>query len=883
MEDKKMSKKVTVRALALAATGVLAMGAIPLTACKNSRDSIVIMAEEFSGLFNPFYATSGSDMDVVGLTQLSMLTTDSDGNLVAGDNEATVVKDYAITDDGQGNGVYTFVLKNGIKFSDGKPLTMNDVMFNIYEYLDPVYTGSSTMYSVKIQGLSKYRTQRNLSSAEEGNAQQDADSLEAYQNARARRAELVGVYEANGREGTGTSERYYLTPDDMKTAIAEWNVSETYQKIVPHPMNKENPEMKDYRDQLIEDYEFVLETFKKELNSDFSAARESFDLTTAPYAEWASKFNDEKTGDIFKFFLYEAGYITAEYEKVAGKDNRLKIVKFNGEDILESVKTQEEAVDRIYNDKVSQELQAVLTQWGTGGDVLTQFAAESRDVILNSRREEGQLLYPRVDGIVSLGHKVNGAYVLGDETAVKVNNKDYKIAKQHNADGTPVNSDEYDVLRITLDGKDPKAKYNFSFSVAPAHYYTADDAHPNGRTIDIEADNFGVEYADADFQGKTIQSQRNVELPLGAGPYKATNADNSDTPAGSEFWRNNYVYYKANHNFMFEVKTEKLQYQYVSSSNALDKLANREIDFVTPQFTKPNSDRLNTMEKDGFKKLYAWQLGYGYVGINAGKVTDINLRRAIMSAMEASLATGYYETNTCKVIDWPMSNQSWAYPTTNGQIGGPSKANGHNYTQWTGKEAAIEKINYYTGLANPSASKTYKFTIAGASISEHPTYEVFKQAADLLNECGWVVEVKADSQALTKLATGSLEVWAAAWGSTIDPDMYQVYHKNSTATSVYAWGYREILASPSTYSEENRIITQLSTIIDKARSMEEESERKPLYEQAMGLVLDLAVEMPIYQRQNLYAYDSNRISGINENVNPFTSPLEKIWNLEIIK
>ncbi len=65
--------------------------------------------------------------------------------------------------------------------------------------------------------------------------------------------------------------------------------------------------------------------------------------------------------------------------------------------------------------------------------------------------------------------------------------------------------------------------------------------------------------------------------------------------------------------------------------------------------------------------------------------------------------------------------------------------------------------------------------------------------------------------------------------------------------------------------------------------MEEQNLRKPLYEQAMGLVLDLAVEMPVYQRQNFYAYDAERIGGINTNVNPFTSPLEKIWNLEILK
>lgn len=110
---------------------------------------------------------------------------------------------------------------------------------------------------------------------------------------------------------------------------------------------------------------------------------------------------------------------------------------------------------------------------------------------------------------------------------------------------------------------------------------------------------------------------------------------------------------------------------------------------------------------------------------------------------------------------------------------------------WTTKEQAIAKVKKYMQLANVSKGDSQlkiRFTIAGASITEHPTYSVFKQAAEILNSCDWEVEVKADSQALTKLSTGSLEVWAAAWGSTIDPDMYQVYHKNSSATSVYAWG-----------------------------------------------------------------------------------------------
>ncbi len=173
------------------------------------------------------------------------------------------------------------------------------------------------------------------------------------------------------------------------------------------------------------------------------------------------------------------------------------------------------------------------------------------------------------------------------------------------------------------------------------------------------------------------------------------------------------------------------------------------------------------------------------------------------------------------------------------------------------------------------------FTIAGSNLTDHPTYQVFQTAAKLLNECGWDVEVIADSQALTKLSTGSLAVWAAAWGTTVDPDMYQVYHKNSNASSVRAWGYNAILSNDSYWMEQD-ILDQMSEIIDDARETDDQAIRTALYEKAMGYVLDLAVELPVYQRQQLYAYNANVIdsSSFPEDINPYSSPLDRIWEIK---
>ena len=134
-----------------------------LTACGGAgTDAFVIMTEQLDGLFNPFFYTSANDGTIVGMTQIGMLGSkyeNGDVQVAYGENEAVVTKDYDITENSDGTVTYRFVLKNGIKFSDGEPLTMEDVLFNYYVYLDPVYTGSNTLYSTKILGLNEYRTQ----------------------------------------------------------------------------------------------------------------------------------------------------------------------------------------------------------------------------------------------------------------------------------------------------------------------------------------------------------------------------------------------------------------------------------------------------------------------------------------------------------------------------------------------------------------------------------------------------------------------------------------------------------------------------------------------------------------------------------------------------
>lgn len=857
-----MKKKIISLFLCL----ILCMGILTsFTSCSgNNADAFVIMTEQLDGLFNPFFYTSAPDGTIVAMTQIGMLSSkfvDGKVEVAYGEDEAVVVKDYEIVENDDDTTTYNFVIKNGIKFSDGQPLTMEDVLFNYYVYLDPVYTGSSTLYSTDILGLSEYRTQT------VGSASDDSDNLitsQATSRANARINELINLFNSEVK-ASSTKEVGY---EAMKAAITSYSVSNGYKSAISN-----NPDEVSSKD-LLEDYEYALKLFKEELETDYVSAQESY--IDEPYKSY-EEFSDE----IF-CFMYTEGYVEVEYaEGEDGKIDRTKIEKMTPA-YPSSIKSKDDAVDYVYKDKIARELNIILQYWATATTLTTEFTAKAKEVILHENvSDDGKLAVESISGIVSLGHTDAAG------TTIKVNGTDYKIASAHNDDGTVANEGEYDVLSITIDGIDPKAIWNFAITIAPQHYY----GEGSKVGVDIANNQFGVEFASFDFMTDIIQSTRNIKIPMGAGSYKATNTKNSDTPSESDFYTNNVVYFKANENFntvgegIENAKIEKLRYQVVSSANAIAALEEGNVHYISPSLTTDNYEKLEDLSSKGVITLTTDQLGYGYIGVNAAKVNDINLRKAIMCAMNTSLALDYYRAGTAEQIFWPMSKVSWAYPT-----GASADDNGFDYPPlgvWS-EDIAINNIEKYMQEAGVSAGDSelsVKFTIAGSSLQDHPTYKVFRDAAALLNDMGWDVEVVCDTQALTKINTGSLEVWAAAWSSALDPDMYQVYHKDSTATSTLAWGYPYLKTSGT--AEEMNILDDLSDLIDEARETNDQDERAELYQEAMEQILDLAIELPVYQRSVLYAYNSKVIDSSSlpaeSEMNPYSSPLDRIWEVEFAK
>ena len=335
---------------------------------------------------------------------------------------------------------------------------------------------------------------------------------------------------------------------------------------------------------------------------------------------------------------------------------------------------------------------------------------------------------------------------------------------------------------------------------------------------------------------------------------------------------------------VFPVKIKYVNYQVVSANMMLESLYAGDVHFVEPACKQENIDSLDGRKGDGFDKSFVMTNGYGYIGINAEKVPDLEVRQAIMHAINTQYAVDYY-LGYSSAITRPMTKASWAYPTAKDAAG-----QFYSYDETGAKCEQLIKEAGYTkgpdGVYQKNGKKLeYTFTIAGDS-TDHPAYAAMKKAAEILNAHGFDVEVKTDINALKKLNNGDLTVWAAAWGAGVDPDMYQVYHMDSTAGSTANWGYRAIKANAGgKYDRELALVKELSDLIDKARETLDESRRAAYYAEALDIVMELAVELPTYQRSDLYAYNSNIIDVSTltpaADLTPYNGPMSRLWEVSL--
>lgn len=425
--------------------------------------------------------------------------------------------------------------------------------------------------------------------------------------------------------------------------------------------------------------------------------------------------------------------------------------------------------------------------------------------------------------------------------------------------------------------------YQLAVSIAPLHYYGDESQY------DYDNHKFGFEKGDlSGIRSKTTQ-------PLGAGPYTFKE------------YSNGTVYLVANPNYYNgEPKTKYLNFLETLEDDKTTGVEAGTIDIGDPsysseirsQITEYNGGDDSLDGKDISIRLYNFR-GYGYIAMSADNVKvgddpaseeSKNLRKAIATVLAAyrDESIDSYYGDTASVINYPISSTSWAAPqvTDDGyQVAYSTDVDGNAiYTEGMTAEdkyaAALQAaLGYFEAAgytvedgkltAAPEGAKlNYQVNIGANGNGDHPSFLLLKNASEALATIGFTLNVNdiaTASELYQTYQSGVAEMWVAAWQSTPDPDMYQVYSSKGT-TNYYK------INDPD-----------LDELIVAARMSTDQTYRKGLYKAAMDVVLDWAVEVPVYQRCECYIFSTERVnmSTVTPDMTPYWSWMSEVQTLEM--
>lgn len=425
-------------------------------------------------------------------------------------------------------------------------------------------------------------------------------------------------------------------------------------------------------------------------------------------------------------------------------------------------------------------------------------------------------------------------------------------------------------MTVTTSKFDATFIYQLGIPVAPLHYY--------GDTAQYDYDNNSFGFPKGDL---SIVREKTT-TPLGAGAYTfASFADGT-------------VYLDANPSYFDgEPKTAHINLKETQEADMLTGVQSGTLDIANPSYSKQVAQQI--AEYNGTDELAGPVMttelvdyrGYGYIGIAANNVKVGNdpaseqskdLRKAITTVLAAYRDEGIdsYYGETADVINYPISNTSWAAPrvTDSGyKVAYSVDVNGNDiYTSGMTTEekydAALQAaLGYFEAAgytvtdgkltAAPEGAKLeYMVNIGGGGQGDHPTFLILKNAADAFAKIGFTLTVNDlanASELYASYQSGVAEMWCAAWQATADPDMYQLYHSQGSTN------YYQINDS------------DLDEYIMTARQSDDQSYRKGLYKAAMEIIMDWGVELPVYQRSEAYVVSSERvdISSLPSDMTPY--------------
>ena len=414
-------------------------------------------------------------------------------------------------------------------------------------------------------------------------------------------------------------------------------------------------------------------------------------------------------------------------------------------------------------------------------------------------------------------------------------------------------------MTITTSELSTNMIYQLQMPIAPLHYYGDKSLY------DYDNNSFGFPKGDL----SVVRSK--TSAPLGGGMF--TFNKYSD---GVVYLDANPTYYDG---------APKIAHVNMKETQEADKITGVQagtIDISDPSYSLEVADQIadiNGVEgEDGpviTTRLKDFR-GYGYIALSAKNVNvggdpaseaSKDLRKAIMTVVSAYRDEGIdsYYGDTATVINYPISNTSWAAPsvTDDGyKVAYSTDVDGNDiYTSDMSSEdkyqAALQAaLGYFEAAgytvengqvtAAPAGAKMeYQINIGASGNGDHPSFQTLTNAAAALKTIGFTLTVNDMANASDLFASyqsGAAEGWVAAWQSTNDPDMFQLYHSQG-ATNYYAINDAD-----------------LDELIMAARQTTDQEARKAMYKEAMEIILDWGVELPVYQRSEATIFSTERVN-----------------------
>ena len=759
------------RILALLLALVMALALVACGGGKSGDKTLVVGYSPFNSKFSPFFSETAYDQDAQAMTQLGLLTSDRTGAIILKGIEGETVNfngtdytyygpaDLTITENADGTVYYDFKLRDDLKFSDGEPLTVDDVIFSMYVLCDPTYDGSSTLYAQPILGMDAYRS--------------GMDS----------RGNVINAAGPDGYKANDlyTEEQYNAYWDYYNTKAG----ADLAQEIVDYCKSK-----------------------------GYNAADDS---VAACAANWGYELAEDATvEDFWKAILDKFGGNVDEAVSVesAGSDLNTLTINALGDEYKAGVQTGNSA--------------------------------------------------PNIEGIQKI--------------------------------------DDYN-MRVVLTKVDATAIYQLGVNIAPMHYYGEKDK------FDIENNKFGFDKGD-------LSHVRSVTAkPMGAGPYKFIKFENG------------VINYEANENyFKGEPKTKYVNFvETTADDDKLNGVVTGTIDITDPSFTNDtvaaiksangnddiNGEKITTDTVDN--------LGYGYIGQNALNMSvggdpasdaSKNLRKAFgtIFSVYRDVAIDSYYGDRASVINYPISNTSWAAPRPADDdyaVAFSKDVNGNPiYTSDMSAEdkyaAALQAaLGYFEAAgytvengkltAAPEGAKLeYTFWIPGDGTGDHPSFMIVNEASKALATIGMnliIKDLSNSSELWDNLDAIQVDMWAAAWGSTVDPDMYQIYYSD-VANGPVTGSRKNPNGGPAQGGSNYEYCIadpELDRLIMEARSTTDQAARKAMYKACLDIVIDWAVETPIYQRQNAIIFSTERVNldTVTPDITTFYGWMSEVENIEM--